>query len=72
VMHSPSGEHPHEAGLLSLDSSAAHQQLGWINRYGFHQALLRTVEWHQQWLLGADMLHYSIRQIEDYQNTPAP
>lgn len=72
VVHSSGGEHPHEAGLLSLDSFAAHHQLGWLNRYDFHQSLMRTVEWHQQWLLGADMFHFSNRQIEDYQNTLAP
>jgi CDP-glucose 4,6-dehydratase len=72
VSHDTSGEHPHEAGLLRLDSSAARHQLGWVSRCGLHSALRRTVEWHQQWLLGADMLKLTQCQIEDYQNTPAP
>ena len=66
------GGHPHEAGRLSLDSFAARQQLGWTSRWGVGDALARSVEWHQQWLQGADMLQVTLGQIEAYQKLPKP
>lgn len=70
VIRASGGDNPHEAGVLSLDSTAARQQLGWVPRYRCHRALQRTVEWHQQWLQGADMRAATLGQIEDYQKTP--
>ncbi|MEI7957011.1 MAG: CDP-glucose 4,6-dehydratase, partial [Verrucomicrobiota bacterium] len=66
------GGHPHEAGRLSLDSFAARHQLGWTSRWGYRHALARIVEWHQQWLQGADMRQVTLDQIEFYQNQPCP
>jgi len=72
VERETTGGHPHEAGRLSLDSFAARHQLGWTSRCGFHHALVRIVEWHQQWLQGADMFQATLQQIETYQNLPRP
>ncbi len=59
-------DHPHEAGLLRLDSSAANAAFGWRPRWSLEQALTRTIEWHRAWLAGDDMTVVSMRQIEDY------
>lgn len=54
---------PHEAGLLTLDSSKARTLLNWRPRWGLHQALQRTLEWHHAWRDGQDMQQYSRAQI---------
>lgn len=54
---------PHEAGLLTLDSSKARQRLGWRPNWDLQQALQRTLEWHRAWRDGQDMQHYSRAQI---------
>lgn len=54
---------PHEAGLLTLDSSRARQLLGWRPVWGLPQALRQTLEWHRAWHDGQDMQHYSRAQI---------
>ncbi|MCU7239303.1 CDP-glucose 4,6-dehydratase [Pseudomonas peradeniyensis] len=58
---------PHEAGLLTLDSSRARQLLGWRPRWGLPQALQRTLEWHRAWRDGQDMQQYSRVQIAAYE-----
>jgi CDP-glucose 4,6-dehydratase len=65
------GEHPHEAGLLRLDSEAARTALGWASRWSLEEALGRTVRWHQAWLGGADMQALSLEQIRAYQQSAA-
>jgi CDP-glucose 4,6-dehydratase len=60
------GEQPHEARLLTLDSSQARALLGWRPRYGIQAALEKTVDWQRAWLTGADMRAYTQTQIEDY------
>ena len=67
VIRETAGDHPHEAGLLTLDSSSAHHRLGWKPRWGLETALQHTVDWHRAWLRGDDMRDYSRRQIEAYQ-----
>ena len=41
------GEHPHEAGLLLLDSSRAFDEVGWQPSISGRQAVARTVEWYR-------------------------
>lgn len=65
------GEHPHEAGLLRLDSEAARSGLGWAPRWSLEEALSRTVHWHQAWLAGDDTQALSLQQIEAYQRAVA-
>jgi CDP-glucose 4,6-dehydratase len=60
------GEQPHEAHLLTLDSSQARTLLGWRPRYGIQEALEKTVDWQRAWLSGADMRAFTLKQIEDY------
>lgn len=58
--------HPHEAGLLRLDSSKARMVLGWRPRLDIEQALEWVVDWQRAWLSGADMRAFTLDQIENY------
>ena len=69
VIREIGGNHPHEAGLLTLDSSAARYDLGWKPRWALETALQHTVDWHRAWLRGDNMYDYSLRQIEAYQSS---
>jgi len=60
-------DQPHEAGLLKLDSSKAKAKLGWLPRWKISQALRKTLDWHQEFLSGADMYDYSLEQILEFQ-----
>jgi len=61
------GIHPHEAHYLKLDISKAKARLDWQPRWALQQALQASVEWHQQWLAGADMKAVTHEQISSYQ-----
>lgn len=61
--------HPHEAGLLMLDSRRAHEALAWQPRWSLEQALARTVAWQRDWHAGADMLETTRAQIDAYLST---
>lgn len=63
-----SGEvQPHEAGLLTLDSSKARQRLGWRPNGSLEQTLERTLAWHQAWQAGQDMQAFTRAQIAAFQ-----
>ncbi|MFK0268867.1 CDP-glucose 4,6-dehydratase [compost metagenome] len=61
------GAQLHEAGLLTLDSSKARQQLGWRPQWGLEQALQQTLKWHRAWRAGQDMQQYSRAQIAEHE-----
>lgn len=67
VEFTPSINHPHEAGLLRLDSTLARTVLGWKPRWALAQALAQTATWYQAWIEGADMTALSLDQIRAYQ-----
>ena len=48
------GEHPHEAALLTLDSSKAQRDLGWSNRLPFPLSLEWTLDWYRSVLDGSE------------------
>jgi CDP-glucose 4,6-dehydratase len=62
-------KHPHEAGLLKLDSSKAKTRLGWNPRWNLEMALNKTIEWHQAWRKGDDMAAFTSEQLKAYTNT---
>ena len=64
-------DHPHEAGMLRLDSTKARQRLGWRPRWDLAEALARTVEWHRAWQGSADMAGVSLAQIEAFETAAA-
>jgi CDP-glucose 4,6-dehydratase len=70
IIHDTGGTHPHEAGLLSLDSSFARERLGWRPRWTLDGALERTIEWHKRWMERGDMQSVSLAQIEEYESSP--
>ncbi|MGY3234736.1 MULTISPECIES: CDP-glucose 4,6-dehydratase [unclassified Bradyrhizobium] len=63
------GEHPHEARLLSLDSSKARAQLGWRPRWGLDRAASAVVEWYKAFEQGAEVRPVMVDQIDAFMNT---
>jgi len=61
---------PHEANLLSLDSSRARSLLGWEPQWDLDQALEKTVGWYKVWLAGEDMNACCLSQIDQYSQRP--
>jgi CDP-glucose 4,6-dehydratase len=58
--------HPHEAHYLKLDCSKAKTLLGWQSLWDLKETLDRTVDWYKAWLLGDDMYHYCLAEINEY------
>ncbi|MDP2827493.1 MAG: CDP-glucose 4,6-dehydratase [Sulfuricellaceae bacterium] len=59
-------QHPHEAGLLRLDSSKARSLLGWKPKFNIDQALAQVVQWRRGWMAGEDMRAFTLDQINQY------
>lgn len=57
---------PHEAGQLRLDSSLAHQHLGWKPRLTLQQGLNAAASWQKAWLSGIQMRTFTLKQISEY------
>ena len=64
--HEASGDHFHEAGLLALDSSKAHQELGWVNAWDFSTTVHETIAWHKSVRRGENPREATVRQIEEF------
>lgn len=61
------GLHPHETSCLCLDSSRAHNELGWLPRWNLDRALGQTVAWWKAQQAGASMRDEALRQINDFE-----
>ena len=59
-------EKMHEAGLLNLNCSKAHSQLGWGPRWGFEATLEHTIGWYREQHAGTPAIELTRRQINDY------
>lgn len=59
---------PHEAGLLTLDSTKARHRLGWRPRWGFQETLKQTVAWYRAHAAGQDMAAFTREQIARYED----
>lgn len=58
---------PHEAGLLTLDSSKAHALLGWRPRLSTEQAVAMSAQWYRAYAQGhGDMRAFTLAQIEQF------
>ncbi|TXS96813.1 CDP-glucose 4,6-dehydratase [Parahaliea maris] len=57
-------EHPHEAGLLYLDSSEARALLGWKPQWDLETTISRVSEWYQSWSEQGEVI--SQRQLLDF------
>jgi CDP-glucose 4,6-dehydratase len=62
---------PHEAGLLTLDSTKAKIGLGWRPRWNFAQAVGNTVEWYRAYAKAQDMRALTLAQISAYREGAA-
>jgi CDP-glucose 4,6-dehydratase len=60
------GEHPHEAALLTLDSTAAYETLGWRPRLSLDEALEWSADWYRAAASDADIVALSQDQINQY------
>jgi CDP-glucose 4,6-dehydratase len=69
--HDP-GEHPHEAGLLRLDSTRAREGLGWAPRWDLETALRAIAGWYAGYARGEDARALVLRQIEAFTTGTAP
>ena len=65
------GDHPHEAELLTLDSSMAIRELGWSPRLPLSTAVAWTAEWYRAQLAGADAAQLCREQIGRYVSADA-
>jgi len=66
------GQHPHEATMLRLDSTAARRTLGWTPMIPLADGLAFTVEWYRGFLAGTgDMTEKSLAQIRDVESRAA-
>jgi CDP-glucose 4,6-dehydratase len=59
---------PHEAGLLTLDSTLARHRLGWSPRLRLAEALSYTVEWYKRYAAGEAGDAITLEQINRYAN----
>lgn len=62
--HMTSQAQPHEAHLLSLDSTKAHRVLGWQPVWGFEEALRHTADWYRAFVESQQVL--SAEQLRQY------
>jgi CDP-glucose 4,6-dehydratase len=60
----------HEAVLLRLDSSRAHQLLAWKPRWTLQQCLEHTLDWHLAWKAGKNMREMTLAQLNLYREQP--
>lgn len=60
------GEHPHEAGLLTLSAERAERLLGWRPLLGFDETVAWTAAWYRAEREGGDLADVAGRQIESY------
>lgn len=58
---------PHEAGMLTLDSSKARQRLNWAPQLDTDQAIALTADWYRTHASGsADLRDLTLQQIRQY------
>jgi len=59
---------PHEAGLLSLDSSLANTVLGWHDKLKFTDAVTWTTDWYKEIEQNESARDITIQQVEKFIN----
>jgi CDP-glucose 4,6-dehydratase len=63
-----SGEHPHEAHFLSLDTTKARVHLGWESNWTLDQSLKSIVEWDRESKVNSSCREMVEKQIKDFLN----
>jgi CDP-glucose 4,6-dehydratase len=61
----------HEATLLKLDSTKAHNLLNWHPRWNFAATIQHTMEWYKAFAHGKNMRAFTLEQIKAYRHSPA-
>jgi CDP-glucose 4,6-dehydratase len=64
---SDQSQHPREDNALRLDSSRAHQELGWQPRLHIETALEWSLRWYKAWQAREDMRAFTLSQIADFE-----
>jgi CDP-glucose 4,6-dehydratase len=59
-------EHPHEASLLTLDSTLARSLLGWRPLLSFDEAVTWTADWYRAFWNGDDVALLTRQQIDAF------
>ena len=62
-------EGPHEAGLLTLDITKAHEILGFAPRWNLKEAIQRTMRWYKEYKKGANARELCEADIVDFIKT---
>lgn len=65
-----SGDHPHEANFLTLDTAKARILLGWQPRWSLDRSLESIIDWNRELQKGSSMRAVVIEQIGKYAGTP--
>ena len=60
----PAAGHPHEAAILTLDSTKARTELGWQENLNAQEAVARTVQWHLARNSGCDARTLALRDLD--------
>jgi len=63
-----SGYHPHEAGLLNLNSGKARSKLGWKDKLGFAESIRWTTDWYKNVNSGISSLEATMGNIEKFES----
>ena len=63
-------DHPHEANLLSLDSTKARERLGWQSTWGLETGIEATVKWFEALAGGDDLLSVTLGQVDAFEASP--
>lgn len=61
-----SGDHPHEAELLTLNSQKARSELNWSDRLSLEESVGWVVEWHQRVLAGENPRTVTFHQVHTF------
>ena len=65
------GNHPHEAAVLTLDSTKSMRELGWAPRLTLEQAVGWSAEYYRAVEAGVDAATVTLAQIERYLRLPS-
>ena len=63
-----SGNHPHEASMLILNSNKARTILGWSDKLSFEESVEWTTKWYKNVNSGKDPLEETIKNIKDFES----
>jgi CDP-glucose 4,6-dehydratase len=63
-----SGNHPHEASVLILNSSKARTNLGWSDKLSFEETVEWTTNWYKNVNSGKDPLEETLKNIKDFES----